>query len=86
MRIVQRLAFVLTIAGLVAAPGLGQTTEEQTTVVGLNLLGPVVGLYSGSFEQAIGDAEPGSLAYYGGGRWHKFRIRAQESMAPYLFD
>lgn len=55
MRIVHRLAFVLTIVGLVAAPGFGQTTEEQTTVVGLNLLGPVVGLYSGSFEQAIDD-------------------------------
>ena len=39
-----------------------------------------------SYYNGHGDAEPGSLAYYGGGRWHKFRIRAQESMAPYLFD
>ncbi len=55
MKVVHRLAFVLTVAGLVAAPGFGQTAEDRTTVVGLNLLGPVVGLYSGSFEQAIDD-------------------------------
>lgn len=55
MRIVHPLAFALLIGGLVVAPGFGQTTEDQTTVVGLNLLGPVVGLYSGSFEQAIDD-------------------------------
>ena len=55
MKVVHRLAFVLTVAGVVAAPGFGQTAEDRTTVVGLNLLGPVVGLYSGSFEQAIDD-------------------------------
>ena len=32
-----------------------------------------------------GDAEPGSLAYYGGGNWHKWRIRAQETLEPYVF-
>lgn len=55
MKVVHRLAFVLTAVGLAATPAFGQTTEDQTTVVGLNLLGPVVGLYSGSFEQAIDD-------------------------------
>ena len=55
MRVVHRIAFVLTVVGLAATPAFGQTTEDQTTVVGLNLLGPVVGLYSGSFEQAIDD-------------------------------
>ena len=51
-----RFRFVPLIAllgAVVAAPGFGQTAEDKTTVVGLNLLGPVVGLYSGSFEQAI---------------------------------
>jgi len=32
-----------------------------------------------------GRAEPGSLGYYGGGNWHKWRIRAQESLEPYTF-
>src|SRR5579859_4546513 len=27
-----------------------------------------------SYYNGHGDAEPGSLAYYGGGRWHKYRI------------
>ena len=51
-----RFRFVPLIAllgALVAVPGMAQTAEDKTTVVGLNLLGPVVGLYSGSFEQAI---------------------------------
>ena len=26
-----------------------------------------------SYYNGHGDAEPGSLAYYGGGRWHKYR-------------
>ena len=39
-----------------------------------------------SYYNGHGDAEPGSLAYYGGGRWHKYRIRAQESLEPYEFD
>ena len=55
MRVVHRLAFVLTLVGLVVAPAFGQTTEDQTTVVGLNVLGPVTGIYSASFEQAIDD-------------------------------
>ena len=55
MRVVHRIAFVLTVVGLAATPALGQTTEDQTTVVGINVLVPVVGLYSGSFEQAIDD-------------------------------
>jgi cyclohexanone monooxygenase len=39
-----------------------------------------------SYYNGHGDAEPGSLAYYGGGNWHKFRIRAQENLDPYIFD
>ncbi len=39
-----------------------------------------------SYYNGHGDAEPGSLAYYGGGYWHKYRTRAQDSLAPYLFD
>ena len=38
-----------------------------------------------SYYNGHGDAEPGSLAYYGGGRWHRFRRDAQESLAPYVF-
>lgn len=40
---------------LVAAPSFAQTAEDKTTVIGLNLLGPMVGLYSGSFEQVLDD-------------------------------
>ncbi len=39
-----------------------------------------------SYYNGHGDAEPGSLAYYGGGRWHKFRIAAQDTLDPYRFD
>ena len=39
-----------------------------------------------SYYNGHGDAEPGSLAYYGGGRWHKFRVAAQESLEPYIFE
>jgi len=38
-----------------------------------------------TYYNGHGDAEPGSLAYYGGGRWHKYRIAAQESLEPYQF-
>ncbi len=39
-----------------------------------------------SYYNGDGTAKPGSLAYYGGGeRWHKRRMAAQESMAPYVF-
>ena len=30
-------------------------------------------------------AEPGGLAYYGGNRWHKFRVEAQATLEPYVF-
>lgn len=32
-----------------------------------------------------GQAEPGSLIYYGGGRWHKFRVHGQDTLEPYVF-
>jgi cyclohexanone monooxygenase len=38
-----------------------------------------------SYYNGHGEAEPGSLAYYGGGRWHKYRIEAQATLAPYVF-
>ena len=38
-----------------------------------------------SYYNGEGRAEPGSLAYYGGGNWHKWRIRAQETLEPYVF-
>ena len=40
-----------------------------------------------SYYNGEGGAEPGSLAYYGGGeRWHQRRVAAQESLGPYVFD
>ena len=39
-----------------------------------------------SYYNGHGDAEPGSLAYYGGGQWHKIRIKAQGSLDPYVFE
>jgi cyclohexanone monooxygenase len=39
-----------------------------------------------SYYNGHGDAEPGSLAYYGGGQWHKIRLRAQETLEPYVFE
>ncbi len=39
-----------------------------------------------SYYNSEGEAKPGSLAYYGGGRWHKIRVAAQESLEPYLFE
>lgn len=38
-----------------------------------------------SYYNGHGDAEPGSLAYYGGNRWHKFRVEAQTTLEPYDF-
>ena len=38
-----------------------------------------------SYYNGHGDAAPGSLAYYGGGNWHKWRRRAQDTMEPYVF-
>ena len=39
-----------------------------------------------SYYNGHGDAEPGSLAYYGGGRWHEWRSKAQATLEPYMFD
>ncbi|MGI9596745.1 MAG: flavin-containing monooxygenase, partial [Acidimicrobiales bacterium] len=39
-----------------------------------------------SYYNGHGEAEPGSLAYYGGGNWHKFRIQAQDTLDPYVFE
>ena len=39
-----------------------------------------------SYYNGHGEAEPGSLAYYGGRRWHTFREHAQETLEPYLFS
>lgn len=39
-----------------------------------------------SYYNGHGDAAPGSLAYYGGGRWHKYRNEAQSTLAPYRFE
>ncbi len=38
-----------------------------------------------TYYNGHGEAEAGSLAYYGGGNWHKIRIRAQGTLDPYLF-
>ncbi|MFT7598729.1 MAG: cyclohexanone monooxygenase [Acidimicrobiales bacterium] len=38
-----------------------------------------------SYYNGEGGAEPGSLAYYGGGNWHKFRLQAQDTLEPYVF-
>jgi len=39
-----------------------------------------------TYYNGHGEAEPGSLAYYGGGQWHKYRTAAQESLEPYVFE
>ncbi len=39
-----------------------------------------------SYYNGDGNAEPGSLAYYGGGRWHKIRLQAQDTLEPYEFE
>ena len=39
-----------------------------------------------SYYNGHGEAEPGSLAYYGGGQWKKYRRDAQQTLAPYLFN
>jgi len=38
-----------------------------------------------SYYNGHGEAAPGSLAYYGGGNWHKWRREAQDTMEPYVF-
>ena len=39
-----------------------------------------------TYYNGHGEAEPGSLAYYGGGNWHKYRTRAQQTLDPYEFE
>src|SRR5580698_8230629 len=39
-----------------------------------------------SYYNGEGNAAPGSLAYYGGGKWHKHRVAAQSSLEPYVFE
>ena len=39
-----------------------------------------------SYYNGHGEAEPGSLAYYGGGGWQRWRDRARETMSPYEFE
>jgi cyclohexanone monooxygenase len=39
-----------------------------------------------SYYNGHGDADPGSLAYYGGNQWHRQRARAQASLSPYRFE
>jgi len=39
-----------------------------------------------SYYNGEGNAAPGSLAYYGGGKWHKHRIPAQSTLEPYVFE
>jgi hypothetical protein len=40
-----------------------------------------------SYYNGDGNAEPGSLAYYGGPEaWHKRCKAAQETLAPYVFE
>lgn len=40
-----------------------------------------------SYYNGEGNAEPGSLAYYGGpDKWHEMRRSAQETLAPYVFS
>jgi cyclohexanone monooxygenase len=40
-----------------------------------------------SYYNGDGNAEPGSLAYYGGpAKWHEIRMAAQESLRPYVFE
>ncbi len=39
-----------------------------------------------SYYNGHGEAEPGSLAYYGGNLWHKFRSQAQATLEPYVFS
>ncbi len=39
-----------------------------------------------SYYNGEGGAEPGSLAYYGGGQWRKYRTEAQATLEPYVFE
>jgi|SRR6516165_1610824 hypothetical protein len=44
-------------------------------------LGDCISYYNGE-----GKAASGSLAYYGGRQWDKYRIEAQSSLEPYVFE
>jgi cyclohexanone monooxygenase len=39
-----------------------------------------------TYYNGDGTAEPGSLAYYGGNRWHRHRAEAQATLDPYVFE
>ena len=39
-----------------------------------------------SYYNGEGKATPGSLAYYGGNKWHKHRTEAQTTLEPYVFE
>ena len=39
-----------------------------------------------SYYDHEGTAKPGALVYYGGGKWHKYRLTGQETLEPYVFD
>jgi cyclohexanone monooxygenase len=39
-----------------------------------------------SYYNGHGQAAPGSLAYYGGPRWHDWRKQAQETLEPFVFN
>jgi len=38
-----------------------------------------------SYYNGHGEAEPGSLAYYGGRQWHNYRTEAQDTLEPFIF-
>ena len=38
-----------------------------------------------TYYNGYGAADPGSLAYYGGRAWHRWRAEAQETLEPYVF-
>jgi len=39
-----------------------------------------------SYYNGEGKAAPGSLAYYGGRQWDRYRVEAQTSLEPYVFE
>ncbi len=39
-----------------------------------------------SYYNGEGKATPGSLAYYGGRNWDKYRMQAQTTLEPYMFE
>ena len=40
---------------------------------------------TGASRPKLEERTPGSLAYYGGLLWDKFRVEAQSSLEPYVF-